>query len=438
MKISRRTVLRGALGGAAVSIGLPALECFLNTHGTAYAAGPLPKRFGVWFWGNGVLPERWVPTGEGTDWQLSDQLSPLANVKDDITVVSGMAVKTGNAIPHGSGPGGMLSGAPLELKGGERYTFTRPSIDQLIAREIGQETRFRSLELGAKPEAGLSFNGPNSKNPPESSPRRFFDRVFGGDFVLPGDDVTPDPRLRLRRSVLDAVMGDVQRLESKLGANDKARLDQHLSGIRDLERRLQRLEENPPSLEACALPEAPPEEFPDVEGRPPMPAIARAMADVLAMALACDQTRVFSFFYTYPVNNVLFPGMPAGHHRLTHDEPGDQPKVNEIVKLIIGELAYFIEALRNVPEGDGTLLDNCAMLATSDTAFGRNHTLDDYPIVIAGSASGALKKGVHYRSPSGENTSMVLLSLVRAMDIPASDFGVDAGYVDRSLGAIEA
>ncbi|MEQ9498000.1 MAG: DUF1552 domain-containing protein [Deltaproteobacteria bacterium] len=438
MKLSRRTLLKGALGGATVTVGLPALECMLNSHGTALANGTLPKRFGIWFWGNGVLPAKWVPTGEGTEWTLSDQLSPLADVKDDISVVSGMSVKTGNAIPHGSGPGGIFSGAPLILQGGEEYTFSTPSIDQFIAREIGGETRFRSLELGAKPGPGLSFNGPNSKNPPESSPRRFFDRIFGGNFTLPGDDPTPDPRLRLRRSVLDAVMGDVGRLNARLSMHDKQRLDQHLTGIRDLERRLERLEQNPPSLESCALPDRPAETFPDVDGRPPMPEIARAMADVLALALACDQTRVFSFWFTYPVNNVLFPGMPAGHHRLTHDEPGEQPMVNDIVKLITTELAYFVARLKSIPEGDATLLDSCAVLATSDTSWGRNHTLDDYPIVIAGNACGALRKGVHYRSPSNENASMVLLSLVRAMGIPAAEYGAEAGHVDRSLGAIEA
>lgn len=419
------------LGGAAVSVGLPSLECFAES-------GAFPKRFGVWFWGNGILPDRWVPTGEGTEWELSDQLSPLANVKDDITVVSGMSVKTGNSIPHGSGPGGMLGGAPLIIRSGDDFSFSGPSIDQAIAAEIGGDTRFRSLELGAKPGPGLSYNGPWARNPPESSPRRFFDRIFGGSFTLPGEDPEPDPKLRLRRSVLDAVMTDASRVRARLGSADATRLDAHLDGIRDLERRLVRLEENPPALESCALPETPNEDYPDVEGRPPMSEISRAMADVLTMALACDQTRVFSYFHTRPVNNVLFPGMPAGHHRLTHDEPGDQPMVNEIVKLIIAELGYFIEKLRSVPEGDGTLLDNCLVLATSDTAFGRNHSLDDYPIVLAGTACGAIKKGFHYRSGSGENTSHVLLTLVRAMDIAAAEYGAEEGRVDRGLGAIEA
>ncbi len=428
MKLSRRTVLKGMLGGAAVSIALPQLEAFASTF---------PKRFGIWFRGNGMLPARWVPTGEGTEWTLSEQLAPLEEIKSEITVVSGMALKTGNSIPHGSGPAGILSGAPLIVRTGDDYTFSAPSIDQTIAAVTGRETRFRSLELGVRPDQGLSYNGPDSRNPPESQPKKLFDRIFGGGFTPPGQEPVIDPKLRLRRSVLDAVLNDAARLRTRLGAQDKLRLEQHLEGVRDLERRIQRLEENPPSLESCAVPPVPADDYPDVNGRPPLSEISRVMGQLTAMALACDQTRVFSCMFTYPVNNILFPGLPEGHHRLTHDEPGEQPLVSSIVVQIITELRWFLEALRAVPEGDGTLLDNCAVLCTSDVSFGRTHSLDDYPIIIAGTAGGVLKKGLHYRSTTGENASMVLLSLVRAMGLPASDYGVDAGKVDRGLGAIE-
>ena len=430
MKLSRRTVLKGMLGGAAVTIALPRLE--------AHAATAFPKRFGVWFWGNGMLPERWVPSGTGTEWTLSEQLMPLEPVKSEITVVSGMSLKTGNSIPHGSGPAGILSGSPLSVRSGDDFTFSAPSIDQTIAGVVGRETRFRSLEVGVRPEQGLSYNGPDSRNPPESSPRKVFDRLFGGGFTAPGEEPRIDPKLRLRRSVLDVVLGDADRLRARLGAQDKLRLEQHLEGVRDLERRIQRLEENPPTLESCAVPTMPAEDYPDIDGRPPLSEVSRVMAELVAMSLACDQTRVFSLFYTYPVNNILFPGLPEGHHRLTHDEPGDQPLVNRIVISIITELRYFIETLKNVPEGDGTLLDSCAVLCTSDVSFGRTHSLDDYPIIIAGTAGGALKKGIHYRSPSGENASMVLLSLARAMDLAVTEYGVEAGKVDEGLGAIEA
>lgn len=438
MKLDRRTILKGSLGGALVTVGLPPLEIFLNTHGTAFAdGGALPKRFGIFYWGNGNHPERWTPQGEGTNWTLSEQLSPLEPVKSEITVVSGMNVLTGNAIPHGSGPAGIFSGAPLIVRGDDG-TFSQPSIDQVIAAEIGQETRFKSLELGVRPGEGLSFNGPDNRNPPESSPARMFERIFGGGFRAPGSEPVIDPKLRLRRSVLDVVMGDARKIRERVGVQDRQRLDQHLEGIRSLERRIARLEENPPSLAACSVPGMPQADYPDIEGRPQLSAISRVMAELAAMALACDQTRVFSFFFTAPLTNLLFPNARAGHHQLTHDEPGDQPQVNEIVKFIIGELAAFLGAFKAVQEGGGTLLDNCAILCTTDVSFARTHSLEDYPIVIAGTAGGALKKGVHYRSTTGENASKVLLTLLRAMGLRRSEFGTAGGRVDQGLGAIEA
>jgi hypothetical protein len=436
-KLDRRTMLRGMLGGAAVAIGLPALEIFLNDSGTAYAGdSSFPKRFGIFFWGNGNLPERWVPTGTGPEWELTEQLAPLAAVKEHITVVSGMKVMTGNSVPHGSGPVGMLSGAPYPV--GDETTFALPSIDQVIAAVIGGETRFKSIELGVEP-GGLSFsyNGPHSVNPPETSPAALFNRIFGPGFVLPGTNATPDPRLNLRRSVLDFVKDDAKRLQDRLGSSDKARLEQHLEGVRGLEKQIQKMQENPPSLAACAVPTEPQPAYPDVDGRPPLSEISRVMSDILVMALACDQTRVFSDWFSTPVNNMLYPNATAGHHQLTHDEPDPQPQVHGIVLYTMTELAYLIAALAAVQEGVGTLLEHTALLVTSDVSYGRAHSIEEYPILIAGSANGALKKGIHYRSPASENTSKVLLTLARAMGLSLDSYGEGPGEVTSGLSAIE-
>lgn len=435
--LRRRTVLRGLLGGAAVAVGLPALEIFLDDTGAAYAGGDaFPKRFGLFFWGNGILPERWVPKSTGPDWPLSPQLAPLAAVKQHVSVISGMKVNTGNTVPHSSGPVGMLSGAPFPP--GDTNTFALPSIDQVIAAAIGGDTRFRSIELGVQPDGqSLSFNGPHSINPPETSPRALFTRIFGGGFVLPGSNAKPDPTLDLRKSVLDAVTADTKRLQDRLGAVDRARLDQHLAGVRALEKQIQKLSENPPSLAACAVPMQPADSYPDVDGRPPMATISRVMSDLVVMALACDQTRVFSDWFSTPVNNVLYPGTTAGHHQLTHDEPDPQPQVDSIVTYTMTELAYLVSALAAVPEGDTTLLDHCAILATTDVSYGRAHSIEDYPILIAGTAKGALKSGLHYRSPASENTSKVLLTLARAMGLTLDSYGQGQGQVSASLTAIE-
>jgi len=438
MKISRRGLLRGMLGGATVCVGLPALEVFLNSTGTAHAGClGFPKRFGMFYWGNGNLPQRWIPAGDGADWQVSEQLAPLAPVKELISVVTGLSVRTGNDVAHASGAAGLLTGAPLLFRDGG-HTFAAPTIDQIIAQEIGGETRFRSLEFGAEPAGGLSYNGPDNRNPPEPTPFAFFERVFGAGFREPGDDGAVDPTLALRRSVLDVVGDDVTRLNMRLGASDRARLDQHLTGIRELELRIARMEAGPPDLASCTSALPPNEAYPDIDGRPQLSAKHRAMCDIVALALACDQTRVFSNYFTYPVNNLLFDGALAGHHQLTHDEPGDQPQVHAIVLQIMEEFAYFIQALQNIPEGDGTLLDHTCLVGWSEISDGRTHSLDEMPIVYAGNLCGTLKQGIHYRPLGAENASRFHVTVMRALGMRVAGFGHGPGEARESISGIEA
>jgi len=437
--LDRRTLLRGTLAGAAVSLALPPLEAMFDVTGTAYALdGVLPLRFGLFFWGNGNRPERWTPTstGIGSDWDLSETLQPLANVKSYLTVVSGTDVKLPNDAPHSSGAAGILSGASLgDIL--DDNSFTQPSIDQVIAQEIGDDTLYRSLETACGGSSGRSFNGPNSKNPPENSPIVFYDRVFGPTFREPGDTEV-DPKLGLRRSAIDSVMGQIEQLNARIGANDKARLEQHLDGLRDLESRLAKLEEDPPDLEACVKPNPPAADYPAVEGRPQMAETNQVMAQMLAMAMACDQSRVFSHWFSDPVNDLLFPNAVAGHHDLTHNEGGDQPGVQDITVQSIAAYAALLEAFAAIPEGNGTLLDNCAILGCSEVSLGQTHSILDMPILIGGSACGTLKQDHHYQSLGGENASKVLLTLVQAMGINRADFGTNEGYVDQPLTALFA
>lgn len=435
--LDRRTLLRGVLGGAAVSVALPPLEAMFDANGTAYALdGVLPKRFGLFFWGNGNRPERWRPaaTGLGAAWDLSETLQPLASLKPWLTVVTGADVKLPNDSPHASGAAGILTG--FELGDPEdSSSFLAPTIDQVIAQEIGNDTLYRSLETGVDGASGKSFNGPNSQNPAESSPIALYDRLFGPTFREPGD-TTVDPKLGLRRSVLDAVTTDVARLNARVGAADKARLDQHLSGLRDLETRLARLQEDPPDLAACLRPGAPAADYPPIEGRPQLMEVNAVMAQLLAMACACDQTRVFSHWFSDPVNDKLFPAATAGHHDLTHNEGGDQPEVQAITVQCVAAYAALLEAFAAIPEGSGTLLDNCAILGCSEVSLGQTHSILDLPILIGGSACGALKTDHHYQSLGGENVSKVLLALIQAMDINRTDFGDGAGYVSEPLSAL--
>lgn len=439
--LDRRTILKGLLGGAAVTVGLPPLELFMNDSGTAYAeegASGFPTRFGLFFWGNGVHPDRWFPEKEGMEWEISEQLEALAPFMGRFSVVGGLRVAVPNVEPHHATACGILTGSPLIKHPSGDWTFSAPTIDQVIASAIGQDTRFPSLEVGTKPGIGMSYNGPNSVNPAEASPHLLFERLFGGSFLLPGDEPVFDPTVGLRRSVLDAVSSQISGIQSRVGAADKQRLQQHFDGIRTLEKRLAKLEEEPPNYAGCAYPPTPEAKYPDQEGRPQLQARNRAMCDILAMALACDQSRVFSNVFTKPLVNVLFDGVDAGHHRLTHDEPGDQPQVNRVVKQCMEALAYQIEALESVEEGDGTLLDHMVLMATTDIGIGKTHTPEDFPILLAGSANGKLKMGLNYKSPSSENATTALLSVLRAVGVDRAEFGADEGLVSDSLGAIEA
>jgi len=437
-RLNRRSLLRGMLGGGMVTVGLPMFEAFVNTNGTALANGDaFPTRFGMFFWGNGMLPDRWVPQGTGSGYTLSEQLQPLAPVRDQITVITNMQVRVPNQSPHGSGPAGLLSGMPsptVDASG----SFSGPTIDQRIAAQIGGATRFRSIEFGAEPESGLSWSSATTRNPAERSPFALFERLFGPGFRAPGEEAIVDPSIALRRSVLDVVTEDANRLRNRLGTADQARLDSHLTAIRELELRLARLEEDPPTLAACLRPQAPLADYPWINGRPQLGLVNRVFADLCAMALACDQTRVFTNFISSPVNNLLFEGAGAGHHQLTHDEPGEQPQVNEIVIELMGYFAEFIQALSSIPEGDGTLLDHCAVLGTSDVSYGRTHSIDEYPLIIAGTGSGRLRTGIHHRPTGADNASKVILTLMRAVGVTAASYGEADAMATETVSEVEA
>jgi hypothetical protein len=421
-----------------------------DANGTALAAGgSIPVRLGVFFWGDGVKLDRWNPVDMGPTYTLSPELLPLMPVRDYCSVVSGMNVMTGNPQGHHAGTVGILSGAPLitQPHPNSPYmsTFSKPSIDQVAAAAIGMTTSFKSLEVGVSPRVTtdegttlhyLSHNGPNSPNPPEYDPAAVYSRIFSG-----GTGATPgmvDKTLALRKSVLDAVMVDIGALRGQVSAADQARLDQHLDNIRTIEHRLM-MPTVAPSVSACQT-GTNPGSFPDQMGNEQIEPITQAMSGLIALALACDQTRVFSMMFTGSVAQTMFWEVmaPMAHHPLTHQESGNQPFVHATTVFTMKMFATLLQALSAVPEGAGTLLDNVVILASTDVADGKTHTLTDYPIVVAGAAGGKLKKpGVHYRS-KGENTSKVLLTVLRAAGVPLTQFGTSGGLVMDSCTAIEA
>ncbi|MCB9745634.1 MAG: DUF1552 domain-containing protein, partial [Alphaproteobacteria bacterium] len=421
--VNRRRFLRGLLGGSAVCVGLPALEIFAGRRAWgATCDDGFPARFGVFMWGNGNLPQRWNPEATGDEWELSDQLSPLGDLKQHVSVVSGFSIKVDNISPHWSAACALLTGVPI-LGDDDSWTVAAPTLDQVIAAQIGGDTLYRSIQVGVTTEECFSYAGPNTQNYGVVDPYTLYERLFGDTFREPGEGGQVDPSLAYRRSALDAVMDDLAALDAELGANDRQRLEQHLDGVRDLELRLARLAEDPPELEACVRPPPPEQSYPDVDGRPQISLRSQVMAELVAMSLACDQTRVFFMQLDAPLDNTLFPDATDGHHNLTHDEPDDQPQVNAITKACVAEYANLLDALRAVPEGEGTLLDNCVVLGMSEHSEGRTHSLDDIPLLIGGGGCGRLVTGRHVRSYSQENINKPMLSVLRAMGVALPSWG---------------
>lgn len=427
--MNRRGFLKGLFAGGVATVGLPWLES------TARADDGFPARYVQWIWGNGNRPERWNPLSAGTDYALSDELLPLLGMKDRINVITGLSVLYPNNVPHWSGIGGLLTGD--EVDGNDEDWFVRgKTLDQRVADGLGGATIYRSLEVGVSTTNAFSWNGPSAQNPAETDPFAVYERLFGPTFVEPGSGGLVDPKLGYRRSALDAVMADITSLTSRVSAADRQRLEQHFEGVRDLELRLARLQEDPPSYAACMQPDAPTSAYPDIEGRPQLQARHEAQARLVAMALACDLTRVVTVQWSEPVDNVLYPDASDGHHNQTHNEQGEQPEVHAITTHIMEGFAAFLETLDAIPEGEASLLDHSLVLGCSDVSEGRTHSLDEMPVVLAGSANGRLTTGQHVRY-NRRNSNGLGLTVLRAMGVNQNTFGEGDYTTSDGLSEIE-
>jgi hypothetical protein len=251
----------------------------------------------------------------------------------------------------------------------------------------------------------------------------------------------PDTKLpTVRQSVLDAVRADAQELSTRVGAEDKMRLEAHLEGIRSLEKRLL-----PPAVKTggnCAPSTAAAMVAPDLKGNAP-PEVNKAMADLLVMALSCELTNVFAFMFSYPAAHIRFPFLGGQgvdndyHNTLCHAEPDPQPKVNQGVIYQMQCFAYLLEQMDAVQEGASTLLDNSAVLTGTCVAWGKSHQLSEWPIMIGGRAGGALKPGQHYRALN-DNTAKVLLTLANIYGCNLTSLGLAPCTATEEIAAIRA
>lgn len=438
-RLPRRTFLHG-LGTA---IALPALEAMSGLGSRARAGGIAPQRLLVFFFGNGVIPERWTPGDTGPDWTPSEELAPLAGVKDYVSVVSGFDVKTPDHQMHHTGACGMMSGYPIiEIVAGNgdgdhSSKFGGPSIDQVAADLIGSRTPFPSLQLAVskrpRDDEGttcqyLSHKGPDQPLPPTTSPADLFTKLFGA--VGPTDP--DDPLAALRVSVLDAVEDDVARLRPRLSASDKQRLDAHLTGISELR---QQLLAAPP---VCTLPDPVTDQNEDVDGIERISTVSHLMSDLVALAFACDMTRVLTYQFHGAQAWTIFSDLGHGtdEHALTHSDAQDD--VHDTVVYVMDHFAYLLAKLRDTPDLEGNLLDNSCVLCVTECSRGYDHSIVDMPILVAGKAGGYLRyPGVHYREV-GANTSDVLLTCMQAVGTGVTSVGGDEGTSETPCAGIVA
>jgi hypothetical protein len=392
MRVSRRSFLHGvAAGGSLVRIGLPPLAAMFNSNGTAYAAGrsttAAETRFVLWFNGNGVPERYWIPAQTGAGFEMTPCLAPLEPFRDDIHVLTGLD----NPAARDPGPGNDHHRSMSALVSGTSFTGRGaggPSIDQTLAAKLGGETRFRSLQIGVCQEShgesihnNLSWAGYDRSLPPEVIPHNLFTRLFGARELT---------WINRKKSVLDAVRDSAAQLQSGLGAEDKRRIEEHLTSIRELERSIASL---PPEYRKA---EAPPEGG-DMKD---YPRIAKLQSDLLVHAFASGQTRVASYMLTKCQSLARFPWLgytARRHHDYTHqraDSPEGQRILRDICKWHVEEFAYLLAKLKSIPEGAGSLLDNCCIFFVHEHAEANDHKNNGLSAILAGHAGG-MKTGLH-------------------------------------------
>lgn len=436
--LPRRRALRGLVGGVAISVGLPFLDCFLNDNGTALASGaPLPVRFGTWFWGLGHTPGRAIDDATGPNYAFREECRVLDRHKARLNYFSAFNTQLDGrpGLVHFTGWVAARTGTVPP----RTNQIAAPTLDVLVADHIGSSTRFRSLELSAtgNPKDSYSYRSSGSHNAAEISPAAFYTRVFGPEFVDPNQaQFVPDPVTLARKSVLSGVSEESKALLQRIGAADRARIDEYFSSIRQLENQLTLQLEKPPPLAACVRPPMPVEGPIGVE-QETVTANHNMLTDILSLAVACNQTRVFNMLYSQAASEVRRKGASFTHHILTHEEPPDpalgyQVESAELNIRAMEAWAYFIDAFAKIPEGAGTLLDNTLIFAQSDTSVAKTHSMDGIPMMTAGSASGRLRTGLHISGKS-DPTTRVGLTVMQAMGVPIEDWGTGSMRTARPV-----
>ena len=436
--VDRRTILRGF--GAALA--LPLLDSMVPalTAGAKSAAAPI-KRFGAVYTPNGIMMKNWTPAGEGAAFELSPTLSQLAPFRDRLTVLSGL-----NSIPPvmpGNEPTGVHARAstrfltdiqPKPTPGADLEAGI--SIDQILANQFSKHTQLASLELGMESadsggagdpgfskvyDATISWRGPTTPLPMEHNPRTVFERLFG-------DSGTTSPQARLarleqERSILDSISQSAALLSSKLGPADRSKVSEYLDAIRDVERRIQKAEEQSGrALPVMDHPAGVPSSFGEH---------AKLMYDLMVLAYQADLTRVVTFMTGHEFTGQTFPeaGVPDAHHAISHHQgnPLSLAKLAKIDAYKLSLFAYFLEKLRSTPDGDGSLLDHSMIVYGAGMSDGNGHVPTNLPILLLGGGAGQLKGGRHIRYAPGTPLANLHVTLLGKLGVPIEKIGDSNG-----------
>jgi hypothetical protein len=425
--LSRRTFLRGA----GVAVGLPLLEAMIpaSTMLAQTAAKPTP-RMGFIYFPHGAIMDRWTPATEGTDFEISPILKPLEKFKKQLTIVSGLENKAAIAPPvHALSPGTWLSGvAPRK----SQAPFGGVTIDQMAAQHLGQDTPFPSLELCIESRAGggacdreygcsyagtLAFRTPSTPLPMENDPRKLFQRLFGqGDTLQERKNIA-----RQYSSLLDLVSEEAADLQRSLGARDRTVLSDYLESVREIERRVEKMEAR--DLSKLKLPDAPagvPASF-DTH--------INLMFDMVALAFQANLTRVFTFMMAAEASNLSYNqiGVPDAFHPISHHQ-NDKTRIEKLVKIQTYHteiMAKFAAKLASLPDGDGSMLDHAILLYGSNMSNSNAHNHYPLPSAIIGGGNGKIKGNQHLKYPDQTPLSNLLLTLAQRAGIPTEKVGDD-------------
>jgi hypothetical protein len=431
--IPRRAILRG-LGA---TVALPLLDAMVPAFGRSLAAAPKPSRLSTIYIGNGANMKTWTPTAEGAAYEMTPMLEPLAAFRERMLVISGLDNKPGLALPgepaggHGRIGGSFLTGVHVKPTEGADFQ-AGVSVDQIAARELGQHTELASLELSLDTtefagacDAGFScaytttlcWRGPTAPVPMEHDPRAVFERLFGDSGSTNQSDRLS--RLTADRSILDSVTSKLARLQRDLGSRDREKLSQYAEAIRDVERRIQRAEEQ--SARALPVVEQP-------AGAPDgFEAYARLMFDLQVLAFQSDLTRVTTFMLaselsarTYPEAGVADPHHAISHHQNRADNLEKIAKIGTYHSKIV---SYYLERLQATPDGDGSLLDHTNVIYGRGMSDSNAHQPIDLPLAVF---SRELGGGCHVRH-KGVPLMNLFMTVLANMGVPVERIGDSTG-----------